>query len=321
MATRRRSGFTLVELLVVIAIIGVLIALLLPAIQKVREAAARTQCQSNMRQLGLACHTSQDANGSMPQWGKKYSWPAPFTMPAGWVTGSIHFYLLPFVDQQNMVSYWLGQTNSNALLAQPTPKIFLCPSDQSGTDSNGLVDNGSAAISNYAANLQFFWFASSPKIPGGTPDGASTTGLFYERYGFCTGSTSTVPLVPATSIGTSSQFPYSGSTNSIAAAIWNTNNDAATAASAATATCYFRNDQVISTFGNATVSATNPFIHFQAQPKNDSCMYMTTQSMHGSGMNVLMGDASVKSVAFSVSTTTWHASITPNGQDVLGSDW
>src|SRR5438105_3213602 len=112
MVRLRRRGFTLVELLVVIAIIAVLIALLLPAIQKVREASQRTRCQSQLRQLGIACHTAQDAYEKMPSYNNtKYPWPAatitaPGVWGAGGSGGSVHFYLLPFVDQATMMVLW-----------------------------------------------------------------------------------------------------------------------------------------------------------------------------------------------------------------------
>src|SRR5262245_61536939 len=96
--SRSRSAFTLVELLVVIAIIAVLIALLLPAVQKVREAAARTRCQNNLRQLGLALHNFHDAHQVFPASGWTMAGPGnPSGKYVGWRALS-----LPYIEQDNL---------------------------------------------------------------------------------------------------------------------------------------------------------------------------------------------------------------------------
>ncbi len=99
-STHSPSAFTLIELLVVIAIIAVLIGLLLPAVQKVRQAAARTESSNNMHQIALAAHSYHDANGMLPPY-YLYAYPYDGTLTSG-VTGSWPFALLPYIEQQNM---------------------------------------------------------------------------------------------------------------------------------------------------------------------------------------------------------------------------
>jgi len=115
-----RRGFTLIELLVVIAIIAVLIGLLLPAIQKVREAANRTKCQNHLHQLGLALHNYHDNNNGLPQ---AYNKPNPWAAPDNLTRKSWMAFILPYIEQDSLLQ--VGVAGYQGIVV----KIFGCPSD------------------------------------------------------------------------------------------------------------------------------------------------------------------------------------------------
>ncbi len=166
---RQRLAFTLVELLVVIAIIGVLIALLLPAVQAARESARRTQCKNNLKQIGLASLTHLDTQKSFPTGGWGYHWVGDpdagygQNQPGGWA-----YNILPYIDEKPIRNIGKGTTGATKMaalgqmMATPAP-FFSCPSRRGGTvgqqadsleNATPLTNSGNkqAARADYAGN-------------------------------------------------------------------------------------------------------------------------------------------------------------------------
>jgi prepilin-type N-terminal cleavage/methylation domain-containing protein len=184
---RRRRGFTLVELLVVIAIIGILVALLLPAVQAAREAARRTQSSNNCKQLSLALHNHHDTLKRFPDNWERRNNPSN---PAGFTEACLHFWILPYCEQQNLYNLGLADTsgyphNSAAVRSAVIPS-FIDPRDF--TNVNGL-GTGDWAVCNYAQNHAVFgrpgtdWNAKAGFRT--LVDGSSNVIAFATKYGRC----------------------------------------------------------------------------------------------------------------------------------------
>ncbi|QEL14421.1 DUF1559 family PulG-like putative transporter [Limnoglobus roseus] len=189
-ASSRRGGFTLIELLVVIAIIAILIGLLLPAVQKVRAAAAKMTCTNNLKQLSLACHGYAGVNDDkLPPINTLISATAtaPTGTPESETYGSIMYALLPFVEQDSIQRRYQTTGYLTTANAASVVKTYICPSDPTAAD--GITSTGWAGTS-YAANAILFgkgsyymseWKKSMFKI-GNIPDGTSNVVGFSERY-------------------------------------------------------------------------------------------------------------------------------------------
>ncbi|WP_050986156.1 DUF1559 domain-containing protein [Schlesneria paludicola] len=186
-----RRGFTLIELLVVIAIIAILIALLLPAVQQAREAARRTQCKNNLKQIGLALHNYLDANSVFP--------PSYCIGTSKGGTWSIHARILPYVDQANAYNladltkgYGDAPNSTNGITSQTLP-FLRCPSEP-----NGILSATSPSYfpPNYAFNLgtwKVFTPNSADFATGGTPgDGAFAPNTRFTTANFSDGTSNTM---------------------------------------------------------------------------------------------------------------------------------
>ena len=324
-STTRRSGFTLIELLVVIAIIAVLIGLLLPAVQKVREAANRMSCANNLKQLGLAAHNYHDSRGHLPP-------VIGYYPPASGAFGSYFFHLLPYVEQDNLYRSALGLVpfpppdgpttvyypGNNKVYSQPVP-IFLCPSNPSvGPDGSVTVAGVSFGASCYGFNalvaaqndITTIPFKTNPqgktRIPADIPDGTSNTILHAEKYARCTNTT----MAP--------QFQDGGTAWAYCAALpfpWQPPPMMPPGKP-------FQPGFCIPAFANqGAPNAIGPTSRFQVQPGEGNCDPTRAATAHAGGILVGLADGSVRTLAPTMSGKTWWAAVTPAGGEVLGSDW
>jgi prepilin-type N-terminal cleavage/methylation domain-containing protein/prepilin-type processing-associated H-X9-DG protein len=328
---RRARGFTLVELLVVIAIIGVLIGLLLPAVQKIREAAARISCGNNLRQISLAIQNCADThNGNCPPALGNYP-TTIFDGPPGqenqlWVCpklrntafGGFLYHLLPFIEQDNL---YAATTCWSPVTGRPAPgtgygiedgggmpagtgyayinsvvKSYICPGDP--TSNQGTT--GWAGVGSYVYNgilFQSDWNGYA-KFPASIPDGTSNTIFMSETYagGNFTQSDQTLWWWDYNSF----QAPSSAGTDCGGVNYYGPNYIPLIRPSVE----YCKTTTIPWTWGGAL----------------SVCMCRAV-SPHSGGINVAMGDGSVRFANQGISPATWFAACTPSGGEVLGNDW
>lgn len=296
---RGRGGFTLIELLVVIAIIAVLIGLLLPAVQKVREAAARTQSTNNLKQIGLAIHNYHDANGYLPpafvDWDSNYN-PAWYNR-----CGSTQYFILPYIEQDalakvrgpapNYPLYFWNVYQNNGIKGYVNPTDNSCP-------PNGLFFDpayGTYGVTSYVANYQslgYFLNDSNNRIlkMESIKDGTSNTIFMAEKVAVCDR-----PTFPGAAVG-----PYYN--------IW-----------AYGRTAWPEWNPVFA------YQITGPASKFQVNPLTTgaiaNCDPRLASAPRSSGILAGLGDGSVRFISAGISPDTWWSACTPDKGEVQGTDW
>ena len=327
---KNRSAFTLVELLVVIAIIGILIGMLLPAVQAVREAARRTECKNNIRQVVLAVHNFSDARKGRLPW----LTDTRGDTPTGAHIQSLFYAILPQIEQGNLydqydrnnpASYYRDSDTNPGLGATVVP-VFQCPSDDSNSGYetyrgvNTVLPTPPApyespfthryASSNYAANGLVFR-TNEAQFTASIPDGTSNTIFFAERYRI----SARVPTLWAYGgnyIGNPSfgflPLPGGASTGMFAPDVPLVVN----------ANRKVLGKVGIDSGGQGTVALPYAFL---CRPKKTDFDPRVAQSPHASSMQIGLGDGSVRGISPSVDQQVFWGACSPAGGEILGADW
>lgn len=329
-----RRGFTLIELLVVIAIIAVLIALLLPAVQQAREAARRTQCKNNLKQVGLGLHNYHDTHNTLPPGHVQATIPAAQGGgPSSLASTQTQF--LPFLEQGNKAAQFnWGQSMtghaSNTAAIQQTLPIYICPSDP----SSGAIPWGasSCGTTNYMQSLGYatdyrdyrggvktvgpFGMSSRCRF-GDITDGLSNTALFAEVKRGSATSTTTTGTVPA---GSPDVYASAVRVSSDLRADPDRHYDATicnltgVTAYIGRGLQYFRG-LTIYTYYTHTLTPNSRFR--DCAQDNFAAGHLAARSYHTGGVNVLLGDGSVRFASDNIDGAVWRGVGTKSSGEVV----
>ncbi|VTR95039.1 Uncharacterized protein OS=Blastopirellula marina DSM 3645 GN=DSM3645_12776 PE=4 SV=1: N_methyl_2: SBP_bac_10 [Gemmata massiliana] len=306
--SRRKAGFTLIELLVVIAIIAILIGLLLPAVQKVREAAARTQSQNNLKQIGIALHGFNDTSGGLPNNGLWGAYNAPNT---AWVS-SWAYKILPHIEQDNLYKNYNGQVAVKTFVDPARGGSGIAVNGNNG-DSNwvgtaqypvalGPVTTAIGPVTDYAGN----WNVITDFQDWAMRKGQVTSNLSVQSIS--DGSSNTI-VVGTKALQTTQRTPrngwdwdetvnFGGAGGTCRGAFWE-------GLSGGLPNAGFWNDQA-RTLAQDGIYGTNNYNH------NNSW-----GSPHSSGCPFLMGDGSVRTIPYSINRTTMGLLLLPSDGQVI----